>query len=111
MESIIINYTLNAPFNVFVCAKLVLLWIAIWHLIIKRILCKCDVTSFWYELYKLGAFGTLGIIVFLAIIGILLASSVELLLCAGDEMGFPILIFWGIVGSFFVCLIKHLRNK
>lgn len=110
MDKNIISYTLNAPFDLGMAIILILLWILLWHLIIKRILRKCNVTSFWYNLYELGAFGTMAIVIFINIIIILLIASIEALIELGIKMLFPLAIFWGGVFAFAYLLIRHCKK-
>jgi hypothetical protein len=111
MEGTILDYTLNAPLDISKLLTAVVLWYILWHLVIKRILWKCEVTSFWYALYELGAFGTFGIVVFLSIIAILFIASIQAVIGYGIKMLVALFLFWGIIVTFVVLIIKHIRKK
>ena len=111
MEGNILDFTINAPLNIFRLLILVAVWYILWHLIIKRILRQCNVTSFWYELYELGAFGALGILIFLLILVILFIASIQASLEYGIKMLFPLFIFWGGIGTVTILVIRAIRKK
>ena len=111
MEDNILDYTLNASFDIFRLFKAAAVWFILWHLVIKRILRRCKVTSFWYEMYELGAFGTLGIVIFLSIVTILLIASVQAVIGYGIKMLAPLLLFWGIITTIVILIIKSIRKK
>ena len=101
---------LNAPADISKLFLAVVVWFALWHLILKRILRKCKVTSIWYELYELGAFGTLGLILFLAIIMILFIGSIQAVVEIGAKLLFPLFIFWGIMITVAILIIRNIRK-
>ena len=111
MEGNILDYTLNAPLNVYKLLIATALWFILWHLIIKRILQRCNVTSFWYELYELGAFGTLGIVLFLSVFLILFIASIQAVMGYGIKMLVPLLLFWGIIVTIVILIIRYVRKK
>ena len=111
MDGNILDFTLNAPLNIFRLLIFVAVWYALWHLIIKRILRQCKVTSFWHELYELGAFGTLGIVVFLLILVILFIASIQAAIGYGIKMLIPLFIFWGGLLAIIILIIKAIRKK
>ena len=111
MERNIIDYTLNAPSDIFILFGSLAVWYILWHFVIKRILRRCKVTSFWYELYQLGASGTLGIIVFLSIILIIFIASIQAVLGYGIKMLFPLFIFWGGIVAIAILIIRYIRKK
>lgn len=111
MEGNILDYTLNAPLDIFILFKALAVWYILWHLVIKRILRRCKVTSFWYGLYELGAIGTFGVIVFLSIIVILFIASLQAALSYGIKMLFPLFIFWGGIVTIAILIIRSIRKK
>ena len=111
MEGNIIDYTLNAPANIYKLLIAVATWFILWHLVIKRILQRCKVTSFWYGLYELGAFGTFGIVIILSIMAILFISSIQAVIGYGTKMLFPLFLFWGIIVTIIILIIRYIRKK
>lgn len=111
MEGNILDYTLNAPFDIFRLFIASAVWYVLWHLVIKRILQRCKVTSFWYELYALGAFGTLGVMLFLFVVVILFIASLQAALSYGIKMLFPLFIFWGGFVTIAILIIRSIRKK
>ena len=111
MKSNILDFTLNAPFDIFTLLKIVVVWYILWHLIIKRILKRGKVTSFWYEIYELGALGAFGIVMFLAVIVILFIASIQAVIEYGIKMIFPLFIFWGGFISFTIFLIGYINKE
>lgn len=111
MEGNILDYTLNAPLDIFSLLKVFAVWCILWHLVIKRILQRCKATSFWHELYELGAFGTFGVIVFLLIIAIIFVASLQAALSYGIRMLFPLFIFWGGLVTIAILIIRAIRKK
>ena len=111
MEDNILDYTLNATFDIFRLFKVAAVWFILWHLVIKRILRRCKVTSFWYEMYEVGAFGTLGIVILLSIVTILLIASIQTVIGYGVKMLAPLLFFWGIITTIVILIIKSIRKK
>lgn len=89
----------------------VVVWFAFWHLILKRLLRKCKVTSIWYELYELGAFGTLGILIFLSLIAILFIGSIQAVIGYGIKLLFPLFIFWGGLLTIAILIIRSIRKE
>ena len=111
MEGNILDYTLNAPLDIFILLVALAVWYILWHLVIKRILQRCKVTSFWYSLYELGAFGTFGVIVFLSIIVIVFIASLQAALNYGIKMLFRLFIFWGGFVTIAILIIRSIRKK
>ena len=111
MEGNILDFTLNAPLSIFRLLILVAVWYILWNLIIKRILKRCNVTSFWYELYKLGAFGSLGLTIFLLIFVILFIASIQAVIEYGIKLLLPLFIFWGGIGTVAILIIKAILKK
>ena len=111
MEGNILDYTLNAPLDIFILFIALAVWYILWHLVIKRILRRCKVTSFWYSLYELGAFGTFGIIIFLLVIAILFVASLQAALSYGIKMLFPLFIFWGGFVTIAILIVRSIRRK
>ena len=111
MEENILDYTLNAPLSILGLFSAVALWLILWRLVIKRILMRCKVTSFWYGLYELGALGTLGIVIFLSIIAILFIASIQAVIGYGSKMLFPLFLFWGGFITVAILFIKSIRKK
>lgn len=101
---------LNSPVNIYMLFGIVAVWVAFWHLLLKKLLKRCKVTTLWYELYELGAFGTLAILVFLLLIVALFIASTQANTIYGIRMIFPLVVFWGIMIAFFVFLVKFLRK-
>ena len=95
----------------FTLLKAVVVWYILWHLIIKRILKRSKVTSFWYEIYELGIFGALGIVMFLAIIVILFIASIQAIIEYGIKILFPMFLFWGGFISFTIFLIRYINKE
>jgi hypothetical protein len=62
-------------------------------------------------LYELGAFGTLGIVVFLSIMAILFIASIQAVIGYGIQMLAPLLLFWGIIATIVILFIKSIRKK
>ena len=110
MEGSVIDL-LNSPIDVGVLVSVIAAWFVIWNVALKRILRKCKVTSFWYELYNLGAFGTLGILLFLSLIAILFIGSIQAAIGYGINMLAPLLLFWGIIATIVILIIKAIRKK
>ena len=105
---------LNTPLTVYhilwtLCA--VAVWFASWHLLLKRLLKKCKVTSFWYGLYELGCFGILAVIVFLLLIAILFIGSIQAVIGYGIKLLFPLFIFWGGFVTIAILIIRAIRKK
>lgn len=111
MKGNILDFTLNAPLNIFRLLILVAVWYILWHLIIKRILRRCKVTSFWYELYELGAFGALGLTIFLLIFVILFIASIQAVIEYGIKLLLPLFIFWGGIGTVAILIIRAILKK
>ena len=111
MEGNIIDYTLNTPVNIYKLLIAVTIWFILWHLVIKRILRRCKVTSFWYELYELGAFGTFGVVIFLLIMAILFIASIQAVSTYGIKMLFPLLLFWGGIIAIIILIIRYIFKK
>lgn len=111
MEGNILDYTLNAPSNIFRLFIAFAMWYVLWHLVIKGILRRCKVTSFWYELYKFGAFGNFGVMLFLLVIAILFIASVQAVLSYGIKMLFPLFIFWGGLVTIAILIIRSICKK
>ena len=113
MEGNIIDL-LKAPLTIYrilemLCA--VAAWIAFWHLLLKKLLKRCKVTSFWYALYELGAFGTFGVLVFLLLIAILFIGSIQAAIGYGIKLLFPLFIFWGGFVAIAILIIRAIRKK
>ena len=105
---------LNSPLTIYhilgaICA--VAVWLSFWNLLLKRLLKKCDITSFGYELYELGAFGTLGILIFLLLIAILFIGSIQAVIGYGIKLLFPLFIFWGGFVAIAILIIRAIRKK
>lgn len=86
-------------------------WFILWHLMLKKLLVKCD----WgYDLVNMGpALGpgaAFGILLFFFIIAVLFIASIQAVLTIGAKMIFPLLIFWGGIITFFVLLIRHIKK-
>lgn len=64
MERTIIDWW-NSPFDLNVMLIALIVWVAVWHLFIKKLLKKQVGSSIWYQLYELGGFAALGIVLFL----------------------------------------------
>lgn len=111
MEGNILDFTLNVPVDVYALLNAVAVWYILWHLIVKRILKRSKVTSFWYEIYKLGAFGTLGIVIFLFVIVILFIASIHAIVEYGIKMLFPLFIFWGGFIAIDILIIRYICKK
>jgi hypothetical protein len=91
------------------------IWAILWNLIniiTCKILKKCDLN---YDLLNmgpiLGSIASFGIAVFLSLILLLLVASIQGIIQYGIKLLFPFLIFWGVIISFFVYLIKYLIKK
>ena len=110
MEGNIIDL-LNSPMDIGVLVIVVAAWFVIWHVALKRGLRKCDVISIWYELYELGAFGTLAILIFLSLIAILFIGSIQAAIEYGIKLLFPLLLFWGGFVAFTILIIRAIRKK
>lgn len=110
MKDNIIDF-LNSPMDICVIICVVAAWFAVWHLLLKKLLKRCNVTSFWYELYKFGAFGTLGIIVFLLLLATLFIGSIQTAIDYGIKMLFPICIFCGGFVAIAILIIRSIRKK
>ena len=110
MESGIIDL-INSPLDIGVLVVVVIAWFVIWHVALKRILRKCKVTSLWYALYELGAFGTFGVLIFLFLIAILFIASLQAALNYGTKMLLPLVIFWGGFAVIAILIIKAIRKK
>ena len=110
MEGNIIGL-LNSPMDIGMLATFVAAWFVIWHVALKRILRKCNVTSIWYELYELGAFGTLAILLFLSLIAILFIGSIQAAIEYGIKMLFPLFLFWGGFVAIAILIIRAIRKK
>ena len=111
MKGNIIEFTLNSTFDIFTLLKAVAVWYILWHLIIKRILKRSKVTSFWYEIYELGALSAFGIVMFLAVIVILFIASIQALIEYGIKILFPMFLFWGGFVSFTIFLIRYINKE
>ena len=111
MEDNILDFTLNAPLDIFTLLISVAVWYILWHLIIKRILRRCKVTSFWYELYELGALGAFGIMIFLLLLVILFIASIQAVIEYSIKLLFPLFIFWGGIGTVAVLIIRAIRKE
>ena len=111
MKGNILDFTLNAPFDIFTLLKAVVVWYILWHLIIKRILKRSKVTSFWYKIYELGILGALGIVMFLSIIVILFIASIQAIIEYGIKILFPMFLFWGGFISFTIFLIRYINKE
>ena len=85
-------------------------WSILWRLIFQRLLRRCNVTSFWYELYELGALGTFCILIFLLIIAVLFVASLQAVLCYGTNLLFPLIIFWGGITTIAILIIRYIRK-
>ena len=110
MEGSVIDL-LNSPLDVGVLVVVIAAWFVIWHVALRKILRKCKVTSIWYELYELGAFGTLGILLFLSLIAILFIGSIQAAIEYEIKLLFPLFIFWGGLITIAVLIIKSIRKK
>ena len=110
MKGNILDFTLNAPFDIFTLLKAIVVWYILWHLIIKRILRRCKITSFWHKLYELGASGTFGIVIFVLIIAILFIASIQTVIEYGIKLLFPLFIFWGGFVTFTIYLIRFINK-
>ena len=102
---------LNSPLNIGALIGFAAVWFALWHVILKRILKRCKVTSIWYELYGLGAFGTMGIVLFLLIVTALFVGSIQAVATIGIKLLFPLFIFWGGFVAIVVLIIRAIRKK
>lgn len=110
MECNIIDL-LNSPLDIGVLVVVVSTWFVIWHMALKKILRKCKVASIWHELYELGAFGTLGILLFLLLIAILFIGSIQAVIGYGIKLLFPLFMFWGVLITIAVLIIRSIRKK
>ena len=110
MNGTIIGF-LNSSLDLGISAAVIIAWFALWHLILKRMLRKSDVTSFWYELYELGAFGSLGIMIFLLLIVALIIASVHAVIGYGPKMIFPLALFWGAIITGIVLIVRYIIKK
>lgn len=99
MNRNILDYTLNAPLDPVKLIVFVLVFLLLWHLVIKR---------FWRN--SPGPLVTIGIVLMIAIFAILFIASIQVVSAYGLKMLFPLFIFWGIVILFLVQLIKALRK-
>ena len=79
MESTIIDWW-NSPFDLTVLLIVLAAWFALWHLLLKNILSKQEVTSLWYQLYELGSLACFGIVIFLGIMGSMIAAAMQIVL-------------------------------
>lgn len=111
MDKNILDYTFNAPFNLTKLIIFVLVFLLLWHLVIKRFLRSCNHVSFWYELYELGPLAALGIVIFLGILVILFVASIQAIIAFGIEMLLPMSLFWGIIFAFAYCIIRYCKKK
>lgn len=102
---------LNSPFDVCALIGFVAVWFVLWHAILKRILKRCKVTSIWYELYELGAFGTIAIVVFFLIIVAIFIGSIQATIVYGIKLLFPLLLFWGGFVAIAVLIVRAVRKK
>ena len=110
MECNIIDL-LNSPLDIGVLVIVVAAWFVIWHVALKRILRKCKAPSIWYELYELGAFGTLAILLFLSLIAILFIGSIQAAIEYEIKMLFPLFLFWGGFVAIAILIIRAIRKK
>lgn len=105
---------LNSPltiYHIFEMLGAVAVWVALWYLLLKRLLKRRKVTSFWYGLYELGALGTLGLVVFLALIVILFIASIQAILSYGTSLLFPLILFWGGIVAIAILIIRYIHKK
>lgn len=79
MKSTIIDWW-NAPFDLTALLLVITAWFALWHLLLKNILRKQEVTSLWYQLYELGSLACFGIVIFLGFIGSMIAAAMQIVL-------------------------------
>ena len=110
MEGSVIDL-LNSPLDVGVLVVVIAAWFVIWNVALRKILRKCKVTSIWYELYELGAFGTLGILLFLSLITILFIGSIQAAIEYEIKLLFPLFIFWGGLITIAVLIVKSIRKR
>ena len=110
----IIEQTLNSPleFNDILYTLIALIiWYIIWHLIIVKLFSKCDLIS---DLMRYGPLGSpllsFTILLFLYVLAILFIGSIQAAFSIGVKIIFRLLIFWGVVITFFVILIKNLKK-
>lgn len=111
MDKNILDYTLNAPLNLKQAIIFVLVFLLLWHLVIKRFLRKCNPVSFWYELYELGPLAALGIVIFLGILVIIFIASVQAIIAFGIKMLLPMVLFWGFLFAFAYHFIRYCKKK
>lgn len=114
MEENILDRTLNAPLDfldIFRLFAAFVVWCLLWHVVIKKILRRCKVTSFWYALYELGVFGTFSFLILLLIITILFIASLQAALNYGTKLLFPLIIFWGGFVVIAILIIKAIQKK
>lgn len=111
MKDNILDYTLNTPLDILKLFTAAAVWLILWHLVIKRILRRCKVTSFWYQMYELGAFGTFGIVLLLSIVTVLIIASIQAVIGYSINMLAPLFLFWGIIATIVILIIKSIRKK
>ena len=86
-------------------------WFILWHLLLKKVFEKnCWLDDFVEMGPIAGPAATFGILIFLSIIAVLFISSIQAALDYGTKMIFALSIFWGILITFFVFLIRKFRK-
>ena len=86
-------------------------WCIFWRLFLLEKLSNCDVNSFWYAVYELGAIGTFGIIIFLLIIAILFIASIQAVIGYGVKLLAPLFLFWGGFITISILFIRSICKK
>ena len=88
-----------------------IVWCIIWHLILKKLLNKCDWGSDFVDMGKiLGPLAAFGILIFLSILICLFITSIQVILVYGAKLILPLIVFWGGITTFFVLLIRHIKK-
>ncbi|MBQ3495725.1 MAG: hypothetical protein IJA76_03455 [Clostridia bacterium] len=89
------------------------IWSIIWRLFIVKVFGKTAfISDLMNEHPRLASVASFGILLFFSVIVVLLISSIQAGLEYGAKMIFMLLIFWGVVITFFVLLIRKItKNK
>ena len=82
-------------------------WVALWKLVIVRILKKKKV----YSMIELGALGSFGILFFIVLTTVLFIASIQALGEYGAKMILPLFAFWGIVTAAIIFIVVKIKKK
>lgn len=87
------------------------IWYILWKLLLGKLLGKCNVNSFGYRIYELGAGGSWCVLIFLLLIAALIIASIQAAITYGLKMIFVLFLFWGAIITIFALVIKNINKK